>query len=408
MGRFTAWMASRRQAKRTARVDGRDRRHARPLSFERCEQRIALSTTAAGEGVYVEPSLRYYITHPTQVSFDEGGAVTVDTHRALGNWHLTNKAGSFFLFMGDADATAIVPQTYADLSSSLDSTSFNGAPTRFIVSGSGLVPAAAGDLGVFISDSQIVPIPPPSHEPHGGNEGGHIAMTPFIAPSMLGLPGGGQSQLAAETRQSLTAEQLGPAPVAGSAQQDSLQGRAVIYEVAQVRPLNVEAASVASRQSKLNDAADHAATRSAFEFVMNDSQHRVETQSQAVVFTASRGAAETQATRATLTVDRADAALAHHDVPFLHETLAAKASPRAHQLSEESTIAAAHDAALKEFADEFQPIGDEREVAAATVDLHGKRVLGGALIAVAAVPVVKVIRRQAHRSTESRPPREAI
>jgi hypothetical protein len=57
MSRLSAWIASRRQSRRSARAhhDKPAGTAARPLGFERYEERIALSTNAAIEFAPVEP-----------------------------------------------------------------------------------------------------------------------------------------------------------------------------------------------------------------------------------------------------------------------------------------------------------------------------------------------------------------
>src|SRR5690606_7181490 len=107
-------------------------------------------------------------------------------------------------------------------------------------------PTAEGDYGMSLgepelsspsinSDLSVIPTPTPSEQPGGGNEndGGQIALTPFVAPTGLTLSDGYNSSSIARAKPTL--EELGETPTArggDSGRLEGIRGRAVVYEVA--------------------------------------------------------------------------------------------------------------------------------------------------------------------------------
>jgi hypothetical protein len=91
MSRLTAWIASRRQARCTARTPQANAVRgaaARPLRFERYEERIALSTNAAVDLPSMEPHV-FYVDH---VDVQEGGFVNFSS--LAGNYTYVLVSGS--------------------------------------------------------------------------------------------------------------------------------------------------------------------------------------------------------------------------------------------------------------------------------------------------------------------------
>jgi hypothetical protein len=224
MGRLTAWIASRRQSRRSARAlqNKSTGTAARPLGFERYEERIALSTNAALDFDFAE---NFYAK---TVDVSEGGWIDFHADVAGDAFHIwSNSHSHVMMTSGSGHITRL------GIASLDDSTSTNllwSAPTL-----NGFDYSLASDSDspeLLATDSRVVPIPPPSAG-QGGNEGGQISMTPFMGPATLGLPSAGDSLYASKDRPALRPESVDNATdVPSSAPADSLRGRAVVYEVA--------------------------------------------------------------------------------------------------------------------------------------------------------------------------------
>jgi hypothetical protein len=107
---------------------------------------------------------------------------------------------------------------------------------------------AEGDYGMSLSGPELsspsvnsdlsvipTPMPTPSEQPGVGNEneGGQIALTPFVAPTGLTLSDGYGSSSIARAKHNLEELRETPAARGGDAGRlESLRGRAVVYEVA--------------------------------------------------------------------------------------------------------------------------------------------------------------------------------
>jgi hypothetical protein len=416
MGRFTAWMASRRKAQRRA-AGASAGRAARSLGFERCEQRIALSTNAG----YELPHLRM-----EAVGEQEGGFIVlasgVDVHSANVRFALR----PYVLFGSDAQVQNdgggvtlnwISPRRDVQYGYQLDSDAIQGdgpalSGTRYLGSSGGLTSALApsgsfdsialddlgfsgfGPPGVLISESSVVPIPPPV-EP-GANEGGQISMIPFIGPSMFSLPTASESQLAVRTRHALAAEELESTPTATAQEAVSLRGRAVVYEVAQARPL-ADAEETSAVDRAFGERADDDRALKLFDSA-----------------TASRDAAGEHVTRRQVSAEPPGAGLAAPAERAVTEAVFVRAAndeqtapdDKASAGSAEARPVSARDAAFDELDQEMGPLEEQRQAAAATADANQRRIVGGALIAVAAVPILKAVRRTG-RQVEIRPRRAA-
>jgi hypothetical protein len=418
MGRFTAWMGNRRNTQRPAK-GACGGRAARSLGFEQCEQRIALSTNAPYEPAHFALA-GYGESEGGFIVLTNGAGVTISTWQAdivrtfssgtsaADQWSWTNAYDSDYAFKADSTGGEFARNQGFNLSPSLLG---NGSYVSGVVPGMTWNGEAFANLDfsgfdgvdILITESNVVPIPPPSAGPHG-NEGGQISMIPFIGPSMFGLPGANESQLAVRTRQALGAEPLESTPAADSSPADSLRARAVVYEVAQTRPLMTSAEEVALKRTDSENAVDDAGSVAGFE----TASHRDGASQHGAVRLASFSFEATSeaeyARKAAVAADRAAV-----DALFVRESREDQRQAADEEAVDEqarSRVARAHDDAFDELEQAIAPLEEQREAAAATADANQRRLIGGTLIAVAAVPVLKTIRRKGQRqAVEVRPRR---
>jgi hypothetical protein len=400
MGRLTSWIASRRQSRRSARAHQHKSAGTatRPLGFERYEERIALSTNAAIEVSPIEPL--YFVN---LVDLREGGWIAY-SNNSYGHVYLKMSGASFHLNAGSDNAylSSVTGAHHSDLA----------------VTSLGLEPAigrgfdynldSSGEFFEFsATDGRVVPIPPPAGP--GGNEGGQIAMTPFMGPATLGLPSTGDSLYASKDRPALQPESVGAATdVPRATPADSLRGRAVVYEVAHAEGglngnrdrLGDIDSSVANLEQNESWVETHALSyASHYESSAVADSHTAASQmkpSRNVEAHASRQIQrdDAAATLMAETVTRSQDA-ANEDVV----DDAASAALAAEAL-------AAQDAAFEQWQKKLPAALEGREIAAATADVQQRRVLGAALFVLGAIPVTKAVRRHAQQDSVAHRPRE--
>ena len=411
MGRLTAWIASRRKSLRSSRAHAESRRASRSLRYERYEERIALSTNAVvGDADWaafwsnVSVDRNYLLDANAAAQVAEGGWINLGDSQV--QWHLTNGAG--FAAYDSQVAGLRATSAFNGVSA------FNGAadfdrPSPLYVSDfldvSGLVikmDSGADFSGAFgdtmTTESRIVPIAPPMSG-RGGNEGGQIAMTPFVGPAALGLPSAGESHYATKNAHTLQPEHLDAASkVPTSTPDESLRGRAVVYEVAHVENRFGESADRADAAR----AYDEQDGRSIESPISQQAATRSSTNGDGRVASAadkSRGeaVADQSARRSATAMKVIETQLSQKDaanVEIDRKTALNAAS--------EAGVAAAHDGAFEQWQSEAEPV---REAAAVTADNHQRRALGAALLVLGAVPVTKALwRRGQQESAEEHPP----
>ncbi len=400
MGRLTAWIASRRQSRRSARAHQHKSAGtaARPLGFERYEERIALSTNAAIEFAPVEQF---------KIDAREGGWI---------HYSYADKLTVLSAAPTGATSTGLVPAVAFD---GLDFAIVNRS-WSFLNSQTGPLVGDAGfsddlDFGASFSfegespellatDSRVVPIPPPSSGP-GGNEGGQISLTPFMGPATLGLPSASDSLYASKDRPALRTESVEAATdVPSSTPADSLRGRAVVYEVAHADSrLNGSRDRPDDSLAKLeqNNAwdASHALNQA--------SQHKTSTVADGRAPTSHGKAPADDGGNASQQIHRDNAAAMLTANTAVHSKDAAEAEVADDTSSAAAANAtAAQDAAFEQWQNELTPALDGRQIAAATADIQQRRVLGAALFVLGAIPVTKAMRRHAQHDSSAHRPRE--
>jgi hypothetical protein len=394
MGRLTAWIASRRQSRRSARAqqDKSAGTAARPLGFERYEERIALSTNAALNFDFAE---NFYAT---TVDVSEGG--WIEYRASVAGPSFFNWSDSFTHVLVTSGSGHIARLGFASLDDSTSVDLLWSEPTT-----RGFDYSLAGDADspeLLATDSKVVPIPPPSSAP-SGNEGGQISMTPFMGPATLGLPSSGDSLYASKDRPALRPESVeATTDVPSSTPADSLRGRAVVYEVAHADSrLNGDGHRLDESLAKLeqNETGDAAHP---FDLA---SRHHTSTiadsrapASQVKLPAEDHGNALHQVYR-----DDASAMLMAETAVRSKETAEAEVADAAPAAAHET---AAQDAAFEQWQNELTPALEGREVAAATVDTQQRRVLGAALFVLGAIPVTKAMRRHAQQDSVAHRPRE--
>ena len=262
MGRLFKWIrssANRGAARRSATAP------RRRLAFERCESRIALSTA---DGDLTDMPVEQFTR---DLLIDDGGSISIsfeasDTQGFL-NWSAVK--GQFDnILVGSVANFTVRTEPLVSLQTGNSQIATQGLLERWdlFVSGSVKPISAIDRLGVidrsfdkFDSSSQDdygmtltgpeeagpslnsdlsvipTPMPIPSDEPGAGhgNEGGQIALTPFVAPTGLTLSDGYGSSSIARAKNQL--EELGETPTTRSGdpgRMEGLRGRAVVYEVA--------------------------------------------------------------------------------------------------------------------------------------------------------------------------------
>lgn len=258
MGRLFQWIRSASASRATkARSVASSRRQ---LRFERCESRIALSTNA-GEFVdeYKEQE-QFAINDGGLISLSFGSSPLVETDNVVGTFEaqgvsdfrdqafVITSAGSFTIH-----AEALIHIVGARVEEGIWTREFFGGKFSSLGESSlsnnkGFdVPGLStdGDYNLTLqspelsspsvnSDLSVIPAPTPSDQPSpGSNDGGQIALTPFVAPTGLTLSNGHATAGIARAKSHL--EELGNGAEARGEEairSEGLRGRAVVYEVA--------------------------------------------------------------------------------------------------------------------------------------------------------------------------------
>jgi hypothetical protein len=353
---------------------------ARTLGFERYEQRLALSGNVGLEPVEADQFLM--LTHESGAIRVAFSGATISPYNVGRNHELFGNFRNHFM-MSDAAALSLNPYS-------------TGSPTElfenfghFEADGK----SAASDL--LATNSEIVPIPPPATEPQG-NEGGQIPMTAFLGPSMFGMPPADDALLAARPRSGLQpAASDGATPDSPAAlPPEALRGRAVVFEVAEARQR--------FEQEESDELTPRLATRAIDEAPIDaqaSSASESESVAQAEALHHLHGSAWRPETGEVVTHHAATS-----EAPSLAESLLPEPDVDQSEMHLDIAIAtaAARDVALASWQEDGTILDEERDGLAATVDTHQRRMIGGALIAIAAVPVAKALRRHG-QPAEQRP-----
>jgi len=259
MGRLFQWIRSA-ASHRGALDRPTTARRRRPLSFERCEARIALSA-ADGELTDIDVEKANYFRE-----LSDGGSISIsfDTRNVLVWSAVKNQFDGISLdqivdYRIHTEPLVTLGQTSLnavsrDAAIAGGSWNFSFSGNAAYVSSDSIIDNAFstfettddGDYGMSLSppessspsinsDLSVIPTPTPSEQPGTGNtnEGGQIALTPFVAPTGLTLSDGyGASSIA---RAKADVEELRETPVTRSGDAgrfEGMRGRAVVYEVA--------------------------------------------------------------------------------------------------------------------------------------------------------------------------------
>lgn len=274
MGRLFQWIRSAAPGRGSLDRPATARRR-RPLSFERCEARIALS---AADGDLAED------TFAPAIEFQElsdGGSITISFD--AGNFLQWSAVKNQFdgIALGRIADYAIRTEPLATLGQGSLNAVSRDATSNWELSFSGnasylgdntivdnafstFEPATDGDYGMSLStpessgpsinsDLSVIPTPTPSEQPGAGNpnEGGQIALTPFVAPTGLTLSDGYGSSSMARSKTNVEELRETPATRTGDAGRfEGMRGRAVVYEVADATtselPIDKQSKSAAS------------------------------------------------------------------------------------------------------------------------------------------------------------------
>lgn len=264
MGRLFQWIQSAASTRGSLRRTATAARRRR-LAFERCESRIALST-ADGDLVQFADGDSFVVAVDQSAAIEDGGSITLSfTPGDFVNWSAIKNRFDGIVVGSLADNFTIRGESMVTLLQGLSEAStrqvvggweyaFNADAT---LAGNGSVmddafdmfdSTAEGDYGMSLSGPELsspsvnsdlsvipTPMPTPSEQPGVGNEneGGQIALTPFVAPTGLTLSNGSGSSSIARAKPTL--EELRETPAArgdDSRRLEGLRGRAVVYEVA--------------------------------------------------------------------------------------------------------------------------------------------------------------------------------
>lgn len=298
MARLFQWIRNLAADRRVPQSAWAPRR--RRLSFERCESRIALS---AADGELRELT----VSDRDLMLTNDGGTITLSfSADDFVNWSAVSNpfdgiaVGQLATFaIRTEQLTTLVQGSFGGVTrQAIGDWEFAPADKAAYVAIGGAVdssfdkfePAAADDYGMSLSGPELsspsvnsdlsvipAPMPTPTEKPGKGqeNEGGQIALTPFVAPTGLTLSDGYGSSSIARAKHSH--EQLREAPGARggeSGRLEGLRGRAVVYEVAEAthqptgpedRPTDEHAATydVAAELASLNIFAPESVERAA-------------------------------------------------------------------------------------------------------------------------------------------------
>jgi hypothetical protein len=329
-----------------------------------------------------------------------------------GGWieYQTNIAGYTFLNWSNSHNRAMLTSAsgHVDklgLASLDDSTSADLLWSQPTSMGFDYTLAADSDSSeLLLTDSRVVPIPPPSAG-SGGNEGGQISMTPFMGPATLGLPSAGDSLYASKDRPALRPESVEAATdVPNATPADSLRGRAVVYEVAHAESrLNGDREGLDASLAELEQNSAWAAA------------HALNLTSHHQVSTIANGRSQVSKVNSPANDDGDALRQLHLDdavaVQIAETAVHSKESAEAEGADDAASAvaaneAAAQDAAFEQWQNELTPALEGREIAAATGDSQQRRVLGAALVVLGAIPVTKAMRRHAQHDSAAHRPRE--
>jgi hypothetical protein len=260
MGRLFQWIQSAASVRGSHGRDAMASRRRR-LAFERCESRIALSA-AEGDLVQFADGANFVVAADQYIPIEDGGSITLAfTAGDSVNWSaIKNQFDSIavgslingFTIRGESMVTLVQGMPEASTRQVIGDWDYAFTDSDAAFAGIGRVTDDAfdlisdGDYGMSLgepelsspsinSDLSVIPTPTPSEQPGGGNEneGGQIALTPFVAPTGLTLSDGyGSSSIA---RAKPTLEELRETPTArggDSGRLEGIRGRAVVYEVA--------------------------------------------------------------------------------------------------------------------------------------------------------------------------------
>ncbi|BBO34670.1 hypothetical protein [Lacipirellula parvula] len=258
MGRLFQWIRSVSTARAAnARSAALSRRR---LRFERCESRIALSTNVGDLKTEFDGSEQFAATDGGLISLSFDFSTVAASESAIGTFNVEDfkdlRDQTFILSTNGTlsiSGEALVSVVRGRLEDIFVTREFNdGTLTSFgessLSNNKGFdVPGltADGDYNLTLqspeqsspsinSDLSVIPTPMPSEQPsHGSNEGGQIALTPFVAPTGLTLSNGHGTEGIARAKSRL--EELsgrGEARSDEAIRSEGLRGRAVVYEVA--------------------------------------------------------------------------------------------------------------------------------------------------------------------------------
>ncbi|QDT74623.1 hypothetical protein [Lacipirellula limnantheis] len=257
MARLFQWirnLAADRRGRQSAWASRRRR-----LSFERCESRIALS---AADGQLRE----FTVSDRDLMLTNDGGTITLSfAADEFVNWSAVSNqfdgiaVGQLATFaIRTEPLTTLVQGSFGGVTRQVigdwefapaDKAAYLAIGGAFDSAFDKFEPATADDYGMSLSGPELsspsvnsdlsvipAPMPTPTEKPGNGqeNEGGQIALTPFVAPTGLTLSDGYGSSSIARAKHSH--EQLREAPAARSGEPgrlEGLRGRAVVYEVAE-------------------------------------------------------------------------------------------------------------------------------------------------------------------------------
>lgn len=258
MGRLFQWIQSAASTRGSLRRSATASRRRR-LAFERCESRIALSAADGDLSQLV-------VDGQDQVfAIDDGGTITLSFNASdFVNWsamknqfdgiavghlaHFTIRTEPLVTLVQGSSMSS-QRQVIGDWDFAFAGNTASADKSAVSDSAFGMFDSTAeGDYGMSLSGPELsspsvnsdlsvipTPMPTPAEQPGAGNEneGGQIALTPFVAPTGLTLSDGYGSSSIARAKQNL--EQLREAPASRASDPgrlENLRGRAVVYEVA--------------------------------------------------------------------------------------------------------------------------------------------------------------------------------
>jgi hypothetical protein len=258
MGRLFKWIRSASPSRAAnARNVASSRRQ---LRFERCESRIALSTNAGDVKTEFYGNEQFATTDGGLISLSFDFSAVAASENAIGTFNAEGfkefhdqtivLASNGTLSISGEALISLVKGRLEDVFVTREFS--GGTPTTLgessLSNNKGFdVPGLTtdGDYNLTLqspelsspsvnSDLSVIPTPTPSEQPtHGSNEGGQIALTPFVAPTGLTLSNGHGTEGIARTRLRHGEVTSGTESRADDViRSEGLRGRAVVYEVA--------------------------------------------------------------------------------------------------------------------------------------------------------------------------------